>query len=309
LHIRGMILLILAIHTVLSGCGYDGPAASSKQRAMPIESRYSAFIGATEFVIGENRLSFTLRSREGASLEGEEVSVRLHSANSDSDSFFEATAEYHSIQTETPHGHADGHIHHHVHQQGIYVVDRVPLTEAGIWLTEFTVIPMDVTPIEIEGFAFSVIDKPSAPGIGTHISDIVGGVTTEGSHVKIPISLPADGLPEHASIGSVMDGRSPVIVVFASPEFCTSAMCGPVTQVAGMVAARFSGQIHAIRIDPYDLNAARGDGSLRITPQVQNWNLPTEPWTFVISSDGFIIARFEGLFGPEELAKVISTAL
>ncbi len=32
------------------------------------------------------------------------------------------------------------------------------------------------------------------------------------------------------------------------------------------------------------------------------WNLPSEPWVFVVDSDGIVQARFEGVMAAEELA-------
>ena len=40
-------------------------------------------------------------------------------------------------------------------------------------------------------------------------------------------------------------------------------------------------------------------------PQVKAFGLPTEPWVFLISSDGRIQQRLEGAFGVEELSAAV----
>jgi hypothetical protein len=42
-----------------------------------------------------------------------------------------------------------------------------------------------------------------------------------------------------------------------------------------------------------------------LAPAVDEWGLPTEPWVFVVDSEGIILGRFEGLVTPEELAALL----
>jgi hypothetical protein len=40
-------------------------------------------------------------------------------------------------------------------------------------------------------------------------------------------------------------------------------------------------------------------------PQVGEWRLPTEPWTFVIDKDGKVVERFEGAVSVRELQAAV----
>ena len=40
-------------------------------------------------------------------------------------------------------------------------------------------------------------------------------------------------------------------------------------------------------------------------PQVGEWRLPTEPWTFVIGKDGRVVERFEGAVSVRELSAAV----
>jgi hypothetical protein len=44
-------------------------------------------------------------------------------------------------------------------------------------------------------------------------------------------------------------------------------------------------------------------------PQVGAFNLPTEPWVFVVNKGGRIAARMEGAFSVDDLQTAMRTAL
>ena len=62
-------------------------------------------------------------------------------------------------------------------------------------------------------------------------------------------------------------------------------------------------------IEPWDLKIARTEGRLVPIDIALNWNLPTEPWVFVIDEEGKVAARFEGLVYSEELESAITSVL
>lgn len=46
-----------------------------------------------------------------------------------------------------------------------------------------------------------------------------------------------------------------------------------------------------------------------VSPEVRKWNLPSEPWTFVINREGIITNRFEGFTTEEELKESLEIYL
>ena len=50
-------------------------------------------------------------------------------------------------------------------------------------------------------------------------------------------------------------------------------------------------------------------GMQTLTPTVEEWNLRSEPWTFVVDGDGMIRARFEGLTTRRELEAILRQML
>ena len=100
-------------------------------------------------------------------------------------------------------------------------------------------------------------------------------------------------------------GREPIVLLFATPQFCVSRVCGPVVDVAEQVKQLDGDQAAFIHMEIYKDN----DPSLEEQrPQVEAFHLPTEPWLFVIDSDGRIATEIEGAFGVEELTRALRSS-
>jgi hypothetical protein len=104
------------------------------------------------------------------------------------------------------------------------------------------------------------------------------------------------------SIASSLAAHKPFVVVFATPRFCESRMCGPVVDVVDAARRRFARRgIRFIHVEIYrDNNPANGENRW-----VEQWHLPTEPWTFLVGADGRIKAKFEGSVSLGELVEAI----
>lgn len=96
-------------------------------------------------------------------------------------------------------------------------------------------------------------------------------------------------------------GKEPIILLFATPQFCQSRVCGPVVDVAEQVKEQYGDKAAFIHMEIYNDN----DPSKGVRSQVRAFNLPSEPWLFAIDSQGVIRAEVEGAFGVEELTKVV----
>lgn len=96
-------------------------------------------------------------------------------------------------------------------------------------------------------------------------------------------------------------GKSPIVLLFATPKFCQSQVCGPVVDVAEQVKHRYGEKAAFIHMDIYNDN----DPGRGVRPQVRTFRLPSEPWLFTIDRRGRIIEAIEGSFGPELLTEVV----
>jgi len=96
-------------------------------------------------------------------------------------------------------------------------------------------------------------------------------------------------------------GKEPIFLLFATPQFCQSRVCGPVVDVAEQVKDQFGDKAAFIHMEIYKDN----DPSKGVRPQVRAFNLPSEPWLFAIDRNGTIKAEIEGAFGVDRLTRVV----
>jgi hypothetical protein len=96
-------------------------------------------------------------------------------------------------------------------------------------------------------------------------------------------------------------GRDPVVLVFATPALCKSRVCGPTADVAEQVKSEYGDEASFIHQEIYTGNQIE----MGLRPQVRAYNLPTEPWVFVIDENGRITESIEGAASPEALEKAV----
>jgi hypothetical protein len=113
------------------------------------------------------------------------------------------------------------------------------------------------------------------------------------------------------TIAEALDKNKPLLVTFATPAYCQSATCGPQVGVIKDIKAGHSSDMNFLHVEVYDNpNEIQGDLTRgRISPTLSEWGLITEPWTFVMDTEGLVQAKFEGFVGPEDLETAIQGML
>ncbi|HEU4393268.1 MAG TPA: hypothetical protein VFR04_06485 [Solirubrobacterales bacterium] len=100
-------------------------------------------------------------------------------------------------------------------------------------------------------------------------------------------------------------GKEPIMLLFATPQFCQSRVCGPVVDVAEQVKQQFGDEAAFIHMEIFNDN----DPGKGVRPQVRAFNLPSEPWLFAIDREGRVSSVIEGAFGPEALTAAVEKAV
>ncbi len=193
---------------------------------------------------------------------------------------------------------------------GVYVADDVEFDEAGRWgMIVEVVMGNGDTLIGQSGFVVS--EHSSSPAVGA--AALLSANKTASDVVDLSeltsSPTPDPGLYEISIVDAVGGGR-PVIVTFAAPAYCQTATCGPQVEVLSSLRLRHSGAffIHVeVYANPHEI---QGDLSrARISPLMEEWGLMTEPYTFVINSEGRISAKFEGFVTEQELETALLSLL
>jgi hypothetical protein len=303
----GFATLALLITVVFAACGSGSD--------LPEPERYSGLVVGSEFVTGPGRFPFGLVDMNGRFLEDAAVIVRFFSLDGSEETFVgEAPAVWRTIEDTTPHKHPDGEVHLHLDFRGIYVIDEIDLPAAGIFIAEFDAVAADGKTPVIEKAAFQVLSEPSAPGIGQPIPATANPTIHDAPFVELSTRRVESDEMHNVSVAQALEAGAPFVVFFASPQFCVSAMCGPVTDAMEqaqdkLILDRGERVVEFIHIEPWDLEVARGRGELVPAPVVREWRLLGEPWTFVIGADGHVSNRFEGLVTADEVLAALERLL
>lgn len=108
------------------------------------------------------------------------------------------------------------------------------------------------------------------------------------------------------TIAASLAAHRPIVVVFATPVYCTSRFCGPITDLVNDLSHQYADRADFIHVEIWKdfqnmtVNKAAGDWLYR------NNDL-NEPWVFVIGADGKIVARFDNVVTKDELEPLIQS--
>jgi hypothetical protein len=131
-----------------------------------------------------------------------------------------------------------------------------------------------------------LIDTPTAKSVGGDLANL----TTR---------IPPD-TQNKVNYAEVL-GKEPILLLFATPKFCQSRVCGPVVDIAQQAQHQFEGKANFIHMEIYNEN----DPSQGVRHQVRQFHLPSEPWLFAINREGVVSAVIEGAFGTRLMDKTV----
>jgi hypothetical protein len=279
-------LVSVCLAVALTACGSTNgrPIPGPTPSVGPV-----AVVLSSDLAVGQNRFLFTLvdaRSQRNVAVPETRVSVE----------FFDLSTSHSSpaASGEGVFAWADPG------REGVFAVPVV-LGAAGAW--EARVQP-EGEPASRVGF--EVRDEPSTPRIGskapasrTRTLAGVGGRVGE---------LTSDPRPNRRfyqrSIAQAIGLAIPFVAVFGSPGHCSGTGCAHMLTVAKRVAATTS-ELTFIHVEVY--RDPQAPTPQAVHPAVGEWGLPSEPWLFVVSARGRVVAKFERVVSQEELAAVVAS--
>lgn len=195
--------------------------------------------------------------------------------------------------------------------RGVYQAEDVTFDQAGIWTIAVTA---DLAEGTATGTATILVDtEPRLPAPGQPALATVNAIAGDDVAATALDSRATDGtLPDpdlHATtIADAIASGKPTLVIFATPVYCQSQFCGPVTDVVQGIAEAYAGRVNVIHVEIWrdfttqSINQAAADWLYR------GGDL-TEPWLYLIGSDGVILDRWTPLFDEAEVRAELDAAL
>jgi len=149
-------------------------------------------------------------------------------------------------------------------------------------------------------------DPPPDVGDPAPASDTPTISSSGGDLAQLTTRTPPDESLLQYSVRDSLEAKVPFVVTFATPKFCASRTCGPVVDVEEEVQRHLKDEnVRFIHVEVYEDN----DPAKGYNRWMKEWNLPTEPWTFLVNAKGTIVERFEGTVSVDELETAVREKL
>lgn len=178
---------------------------------------------------------------------------------------------------------------------GVYEATAV-FDKPGKWGVQATGKLKDGTPYEARtGFEVAVQGK--TPAIGSPAPRSHNPTVKDVSDLaQIDSSVHPSPDMHTESIADGIAAGHPELILFATPGYCSSRFCGPELELARKLEPKYAGRVDFIHVEIY-----KDPGQRIPADAVNEWHLPSEPWFFLVDSQGIVRAKFEGPTTIEEL--------
>ena len=267
-------------------------------------------ITTSELTVGQNRFAFGL-AKQGNLIEHADVLVRLFDV--------EGTEAHLTAETNAPfrpmanpatgkkvHRHADGS--GHVHDdgnvvRGVYVAD-LTFVRPGRWGVELMARQPDGSS-ETARLTVIVRETATTPAIGSAAPPSRNLIASDVKDLRrIDTSERPDPRLHQTRIADAIAMGKPQLIVFATPQFCTSRMCGPVVDIVRTLLPTYVKRVVFTHQEIWQDFATK-----KVFSTIEEWRLESEPWIFIVDGQGIIRARFEGLVTARELETALQNVL
>ncbi|MBT3994446.1 MAG: thioredoxin family protein [Chloroflexi bacterium] len=190
--------------------------------------------------------------------------------------------------------------------RGIHSTDLL-FDRSGLWSVSADIPRSDGTTEHVE-VRFPVAEKAQSVTVGQNApASKSRTLRSAGEVAKLTTGSQRDARLYEYSIAEALEREKPLLIVFASPAFCTNAVCGPQVEIASELRETYGDQVDFVHVDLYE-NPHEIQGDLdqaRLTPILKEWGLSSQEWTFIVDSNGVITHRFENFAPKPELIEAL----
>jgi hypothetical protein len=252
----------------------DGATAGDNMRAV---------LATSEVVVGENRLALGLLEDNVPIKDGAETAMTVR--------YFKLNGNL-----ATPAGEEQAvYYDEGLGDRGTFII-RPTFDAAGTWGMEIEATRPGQEPFT-QRMSLDVAERGSAPKIGDEAPRSDTPTAADVSDLRdISSDVEPDPRLHQLSIADAVSSGKPSLILFATPGYCQTAVCGPGVDVVQRLADTFGDRVNAVHVEIYELPY---DGTL--VPAMREWGLQTEPWLFLVDGSGTIAARYEGGITFDEL--------
>jgi hypothetical protein len=193
--------------------------------------------------------------------------------------------------------------------RGVYGVDAIAFPAAGSWMVEARV--------ELDGetesatATFEVVEEPIVPVAGdpaiTVEHPVLGDEVDPGvldSRARDGEELPDPDLHE-SSVAHALEAGRPSLILFATPVYCSSRFCGPITDMVAELANEYADRATFVHVEVWSDFEGR-----ELNPAAEAWvatddGRVLEPWLFLVDDEGTILETWDNIATHDEVAAAL----
>ena len=275
-----IITLILSISYFLLN---NNPESTKK-----VELNLIATLGSSDIAVGSNRLIIGIQNPQRNTITANKISIDFFQEENNT-SVFKFSNEGYFINWPNS-------------KSGIFTT-TVDFDTPGDWLAEIT--PQDGEYKNQKArIVIGVKSISSTPKVGDKIpktNNLVAINTEELKNITSDIN-PLFELYNKGVDEILLSKEKPLLLLFATPGQCKSFTCGPQKNIIKTLHENYRKDMYFVHIEVYDMQSRNSEGEFtEISSVIKPWNLPSEPWVFLINKEGIITDKFESFVPQIEL--------
>lgn len=273
------ILVLTLAALLLAACSSPSVTVPTPTTAAP--ASLQVVIVPSELIVGQNRFAVGLIDPVKGMLHDAAVHFRYFDLSDPAKPTVESEAD--AVRYQTP----DGLTTYYAHER--------EFKRAGDWGVEVQARLPDGTTTD-QRLSFRVVaDSPTlkpgmrAPALKTRTAADVGNDLKQLSSATTP--NPAF---YRVSLAQAITSGKPTVLLFATPAFCQTRMCGPAYDVVSAAQQQNGDAANFIHVEVYSGLPNPAANGFQLDVAMKAFGLTTEPWVFLIDKNGVISWRVEG---------------
>ncbi len=199
--------------------------------------------------------------------------------------------------------------------RGVYGTEPIRFPQAGVWEVTVTA-PVDGETLSASG-VFEVFETSTVPGPGDpaplSTQPLPGDASVQRAAIDSLLTFEdelTDPNLHRVTVADTIEAGRPLMVVVATPAFCVSQFCGPITDELSELESTYGARVEFVHLEVWQDFEARV-----LNPAAAEWVAPegvqdaAEPWVFLVDETGTITARWDNVASAPELKAALQTLL
>ena len=191
--------------------------------------------------------------------------------------------------------------------RGVYAA-RTTFDKAGFWEVEATATVDGKAQSGKGAFAVNPVNAVPGPGDQALATETFTLTTPDVPRPAIDSRAGSGEIPDpdlhRRSIAASLAVKRPIVAVFATPVYCTSRFCGPITDMIDELGHQYGDRADFVHVEIW-----RDFQTKTVNKTAADWVLRNEelnePWVFVIGADGRITDRFDNVATRGEIEPLL----